>query len=138
MLFGFIATFLGASIFNILGGIPFLPLQTLWVNFTVDVFQAIGLGWGKPREGLMEMAPRPKDQLILLAPAARLARVRGLVMAVGTLGVIAWANQAYDTQAVAHTMGLVTFSIFNLLSRSRPRTRSGRCSAASSSRTRCC
>ena len=44
VLFGFIATFLGASIFNILAGIPFLPLQTLWVNFTVDVFQAIGLG----------------------------------------------------------------------------------------------
>ena len=39
-LFGFIGTFLGASIFNILGGIPFLPLQTLWINFTVDVFQA--------------------------------------------------------------------------------------------------
>ena len=50
-LFGFIATFLGASIFNILGGVPFLPLQTLWINFTVDVFQAIGLGYGKPREG---------------------------------------------------------------------------------------
>ena len=33
-LFGFIGTFLGASIFNILGGVPFLPLQTLWINFT--------------------------------------------------------------------------------------------------------
>ena len=60
-LFGFIGTFLGASIFNILGGIPFLPLQTLWLNFTVDVFQAIGLGYGKPREGLMEEPPRPKE-----------------------------------------------------------------------------
>ena len=34
-LFGFIATFLGASLFFIAEGIPFLPLQTLWVNFTV-------------------------------------------------------------------------------------------------------
>ena len=50
-LFGFIATFLGASIFNILGGVPFLPLQTLWINFTVTVFQAIGLGYSKPRDG---------------------------------------------------------------------------------------
>ncbi len=50
-LFGFIATFLGASLLNILGGIPFLPLQTLWLNFTVNVFQAIGLGYGQPREG---------------------------------------------------------------------------------------
>ncbi len=44
-----------------MGGIPFLPLQTLWLNFTVNVFQAIGLGYGKPREGLMEDPPRPKD-----------------------------------------------------------------------------
>jgi Ca2+-transporting ATPase len=114
VLFGFIATFLGASIFNILSGIPFLPLQTLWVNFTVDVFQAIGLGWGKPREGLMEMAPRPKDQVILNRRLLAWLVFSGLVMAVGTLGVITWANQAFDTQ-VAHTMGLVTFSIFNLL-----------------------
>ena len=33
-LFGFIVSFLGASIFNIAGGVPFLPLQTLWMNFT--------------------------------------------------------------------------------------------------------
>ena len=39
-LIGFIVTFLGASIFNIAAGVPFLPLQTLWVNFTTQVFQA--------------------------------------------------------------------------------------------------
>ena len=61
-LFGFIGTFLGASIFNILGGIPFLPLQTLWINFTADIFLAIGLGYGKPREGLMEETPRPRKR----------------------------------------------------------------------------
>ena len=61
-LFGFIGTFLGSSLLNILGGIPFLPLQTMWLNFTVNVFQAIGLGYGKPREGLMEVPPRPKEQ----------------------------------------------------------------------------
>src|SRR5204863_492655 len=41
VLMGFIVTFLGASIFNIAGGVPFVPLQTLWVNFTTQVFQAI-------------------------------------------------------------------------------------------------
>ena len=67
-LFGFISTFLGASIFNILGGVPFLPLQTLWINFTVTVFQAVGLGYSKPRTGLMEDLPRPKDAQILPRP----------------------------------------------------------------------
>ena len=74
-LFGFIATFLGSSIFCIAGGVPFLPLQTLWVNFTVQVFQAIGLGYGKPADGLMQRKPRPAEQPILPRHAARLAGV---------------------------------------------------------------
>ena len=114
VLFGFIITFLGSSIFNILSGIPFLPLQTLWVNFTVDVFQAIGLGWGKPREGLMAQPPRPKDQAILPRRLLVWLVFAGFVMAVGTLGVIVYANNTYG-DAVAHTMGLATFSVFNLL-----------------------
>ena len=112
-LFGFIGTFLGASIFNILGGVPFLPLQTLWINFTIDILQAIGLGYGKPREGLMEEAPRPKAQVILPRPLFLWLAGVGLFMAVGTLGVIVWAGNQYD-EAVAHTMGLVTFSLFHL------------------------
>jgi Ca2+-transporting ATPase len=112
-LFGFIGTFLGASIFNILSGIPFLPLQTLWINFTVDIFQAIGLGYGKPREGLMDEKPRPKDQVILPRPLFLWLVGIGLWMAAGTLGVIVWANGVHG-DAVAHTMGLVTFSVFHL------------------------
>ena len=34
-LFGFILVFLGAALFNIVSGVPFLPLQTLWINFTI-------------------------------------------------------------------------------------------------------
>src|SRR3954463_5800584 len=56
-LVGLVGTFLGAGIFNIVGRLPFIPLQTLWVNFTTQVFQAVGLGYGKPNEGLMERKP---------------------------------------------------------------------------------
>ncbi len=112
-LFGFIGTFLGASIFNILAGVPFLPLQTLWINFTADIFQAIGLGYGKARVGLMEESPRPKDQEILPRPLFLWLAFIGIVMAVGTLGVIVWSNNAFN-ETVAHTMGLATFSIFHL------------------------
>ena len=112
-LFGFIGTFLGASIFNILGGVPFLPLQTLWINFTVTVFQAVGLGYSKPRPGLMDEQPRPKDQPILPRPLALWLVFVGLVFAAVTLALIVWATDAYD-EAVAHTMGLVTFSLFHL------------------------
>ena len=64
-LFGFITSFLGASILNIVGGVPFLPLQTLWINFTTLLFQAIGLGYGKPADGLMQRKPRPPERPIL-------------------------------------------------------------------------
>ena len=112
-LFGFIGTFLGASIFGILGGVPFLPLQTLWINFTVDIFQAVGLGYGKQREGLMEEAPRPKDQQILPRPLFIWLAFIGLTMAAITLAVIVWAGNNFG-ETVAHTMGLVTFSMLHL------------------------
>jgi len=114
-LFGFIATFIGSSLLNILGGIPFLPLQTMWLNFTVNVFQAIGLGYGKPREGLMEVPPRPKVQKIMPRRLTTWLVFVGLVMAAGTLGVLAWASGTYD-DVVARTMGITTFSLFRLFS----------------------
>ncbi len=113
VLFGFIATFLGSSILNIAGGIPFLPLQTLWVNFTVDVFQAIGLGYGKSREGLMEEPPRASNAAILPRRLMTWLVIVGLVMAAGTLAVIWWSTDTYG-ETVARTMGVTTFSLFNL------------------------
>ncbi len=113
-LFGFIVSFLGASIFNIAGGVPFLPLQTLWMNFTTLLFQAVGLGYGRPAAGLMEREPRQPDQPILTRPLFVWLISVGLITGVGTLGVISWAEQAH-TQAIAHTMGVVTFSLYALL-----------------------
>ena len=64
-MFGFIISFLGASIFNIADGEPLLPLQILWVAFTTVTIQSIGLGYSKPAAGLMERPPRPPSQPIL-------------------------------------------------------------------------
>jgi Ca2+-transporting ATPase len=113
-LFGFIVSFLGASIFNIAGGVPFLPLQTLWINFTTLLFQAVGLGYGRPAAGLMEREPRQPDQPILTRSLFAWLISAGLITGAGTLGVISWAEQAH-TQAIAHTMGVVTFSLYALL-----------------------
>ena len=112
-LFGFIATFLGASLLFIAEGIPFLPLQTLWVNFTVTVFLAVGLGYGKARDDLMLDAPRPPSVPILGRRMLIWLVIAGLTMAVVTLGVIAWATPLYGA-AVARTMGLTVFSLANI------------------------
>ena len=110
-LFAFILTFLGAALFNVLAGIPFEPLQVLWINFTIGIFLAIGLGLGNPTPGLMQRPPRKAgEQILPMRLAVRLVAL-GLMMAVSALGVIQYAvagAQWGDT--VARTMGVVTFS----------------------------
>ncbi|HYJ75600.1 MAG TPA: HAD-IC family P-type ATPase [Kineosporiaceae bacterium] len=113
-LISYIVTFLGASIFSIAAGVPFLPLQTLWVNFSTQLLQAIGLGYGRPAPDLMQRAPRHVDERILGRDQYAWLGFTGLVVGGGTLGVIAWAEHAY-TLEIARTMGLTTFSLFCLL-----------------------
>ena len=114
VLIGFVVTFLGASIFNIVGGVPFVPLQTLYVNFTTQVLQAIGLGYGVPAEGLMQRKPRASTEQILPRPLLIWVAIAGLVMGGTTLGLIAWADDTYGG-TVARTMGLTTFALGNVL-----------------------
>jgi len=114
VLAGMIATFLGASILNIASGIPFLPLQTLWVNFTTQVFQSVGLGYGEPSAGVMQRRPRKPEKPILTRADTRWFIVAGLVMAVATLAVAA-GTEHEEGEELARTMALTTFAIANLL-----------------------
>jgi len=112
-LFGYIATFLGASIFNVAEGIPLLPLQTLWVSFTMLSIQSVGLGYSKPAAGLMDHPPLPPSRPILTRALIVWLALAGLLMAIGTLSVISWADHAHGL-AIARTMGMVTFALFIL------------------------
>src|SRR5262249_53898437 len=87
--------------------------QTLWVNFTTQVCQAVGLGYGRPAPGLMRRGPRQPDEPILPRGLMVWPVAVGLVMGAGTLAVIEWAEQTH-TGTTARTMGVVTFSLFNL------------------------
>ena len=112
-LFAYIATFLGASIFNVAEGIPLLPLQTLWVSFTMLSIQSVGLGYSKPAAGLMDRPPLPPSRPILTRALIVWLALAGLLMAIGTLSVISWAEQAHGLD-IARTMGMVTFALFIL------------------------
>ena len=114
LLIGYIFTFLGSSILNVLGGVPFFPLQTLFMNFTIQVFQAVGLGYGKPSLGLMERKPRPSNEALLSRRLLYWLVVAGGVMGLSTLAVLSWASQAYNDDVVARTMGMITFSVSNV------------------------
>ena len=109
-LFGFILLFLGASLFNIVSGIPFLPLQTLYVNFTVDLFLAIGIGLGAASPGLMARPPRGSNAQLLPRPTLFGLAGLGLVLAVCSLGIMEWAQSAFGEET-ARSMGLVTFAL---------------------------
>ncbi len=102
MLAGFILTFVGAGIFDIANGSPLLPLQILWINFAVDVLLALGLGFDAPTPGLMQRRPRSPDEPVI-APAlgARLG-FAGLLIAIGTLSVVAWADDRYGLRRRHH------------------------------------
>jgi P-type Ca2+ transporter type 2C len=112
-MFGFIITFLGASLFDIAHGEPMTPFQVLWVAFTTVTIQSIGLGYSSPAEGLMSRPPRSPDAALLGRRALGWLGVIGLVMAAGTLSVVSWAQRTYGLDD-ARTMGLVLFSLFNL------------------------
>jgi Ca2+-transporting ATPase len=113
VLAGMIVMFLGSSILNIASGIPLLPLQTLWVNFTTQVFQSVGLGYGAPSEGLMERKPRKPENPILSRPDTIWFIVAGFAMAAATMAVIAGAEDAQG-EDLARTMGLTSFALANL------------------------
>src|SRR4029453_12787216 len=109
VLAGMVLSFLGAAIFNVAGGVIFVPLQTLWLNFTTQVFQAVGLGYGKFAENLMKRTPRAPNEPILDKLKFIWIAIAGLVMAVGTVGIAGWADDNPGAP-VPRTMSLTMFS----------------------------
>ncbi|MEV4890639.1 HAD-IC family P-type ATPase [Nonomuraea sp. NPDC055795] len=111
--FGFVLTFLAASITGLAGGAPFTAVQILFVNLIMDGPPALSLGVDPAGPDVMSRPPRPRDERILTT--ARLLRIllAGTTMAAGTLAVLALAPPP-----VAATMAFVTFvffQVFNLV-----------------------
>jgi P-type Ca2+ transporter type 2C len=113
MLAGFILTFVGAGVFDVAGGVPLTPLQIIYINFSVDVLLAIGLGFDAPTPGLMRRRPRsPDDPVIPSGLAVRLG-IAGLLIAAAVVIVVSWGEDRYGL-AVATTMGLVTTALLHV------------------------
>jgi Ca2+-transporting ATPase len=110
-LVAFILSYLGAAIFEILGGVPFEPLVVLWINFLVQVPIAIALGFDKPSPGLMNRKPRPLSQPVLNQAQWIRQIFLGSLVALVTLAVEA---RYESTAATAATLGFATFALFNV------------------------
>jgi Ca2+-transporting ATPase len=114
MLAGFILLFLGAGIFDIANGTPLLPLQVLWINFAIDVLLAFGLGFDAATPGLMRRRPRSQSEPVIAPALGVRLGFAGLLIAIGTLAVVAWGEDRYDL-TVATTMGLTTISLLHIV-----------------------
>ena len=112
-LVAYIATFLGAGVFAIAGGVPLNPLQILWLNMVIDIPIAIALGFDEPSGGLMDRKPRPLSAPVLSRTNWIRLTAQGLLMATGAL--VAYQVGESDGALVASTMILTTLSFFHIV-----------------------
>ncbi|MDY7102219.1 MAG: HAD-IC family P-type ATPase [Actinomycetota bacterium] len=119
-----------SAIFSVLGAVilglpvPFTPVQILFVNIIADGPPAMLLGVDPPMAGVMDRPPRRQSESILtLDRLGRLIFV-GLVMAIGTLAVLAIADDSLDTD-VAITMSFTTFVLYQLWNALNTRSEAG-------------
>ena len=111
-LVAFIASYLLAAFFLVLGGTPFTPSVVLFLNFLITVPVAIALGYDKPAPDLMQHKPRPLKQPILSRSQwVRIAFI-GLLTAIATV----YVESIYETSgvAVAASMGFVAFALLSV------------------------
>jgi Ca2+-transporting ATPase len=109
---GALASLIGAQIANMPA--PFSAIQLLWINLIMDGPPAMALGVDPGTPGEMQRPPRPADEHILSSRRLRAVVVHGLVMAAGTLGVLAWAEPRYGTDR-ALTLTFTTFVLMQVV-----------------------
>ena len=111
-LVAFIASYLLAAFFVVLGGTPFSPGVVLFLNFLITVPVAIALGYDKPAADLMQHRPRPLKQPIL--SVAQWVRI--IFIGILTAVVVIYLEAVYEAQgvALATTMGFVAFALLSI------------------------
>lgn len=92
---------------------PFTPIQILWIAIIMDGPPAISLALDVGRRGIMLESPRRRAEPVL--PFSRLVKTvsYGIIMMVGTLGVLSYGLQT-GTEQGALTLAFTTFVLFQV------------------------
>jgi Ca2+-transporting ATPase len=109
---GFAMLFLLSSIFNIAGGKPFAAIAILWVNIIMDGPPAMALGLDPADDDAMNQKPRPQSEHILTKSRWIAIVMSSIVMAIGTLFVLALAPGTEAKAGVATIAGTMAFNTF--------------------------
>ena len=112
-LVAFIASFLGAAIFSVAGGIPFSPISVLYINFIIQVPIALALGFDKPLPDVMSHPPRPMSAPVLDRGQWTRIVILGTIIAATTLAVLNYADNELGVTTGA-TMALVVFGLMEM------------------------
>jgi len=108
---GAIMVMIGAPLVGL--PVPFTALQILWVNLIMDGPPAMALGVDPPARDTMTRQPRRPEARILSGERLRTLTIYGAIMAVGTLGVLAW-SQTQGSDEHALTLAFTTFVLFQV------------------------
>jgi Ca2+-transporting ATPase len=108
---GAILSLLGAQIAGL--PVPFTAIQVLWVNLIMDGPPAMALGVDPPAAGVMDRRPRAAGARILTGRRLTQLLSYGVVMAAGTLGLLAWGIET-GTEEHALSMAFTAFVLFQV------------------------
>jgi Ca2+-transporting ATPase len=89
-----LAVMLGAALAG--WPLPLLPLHLLWINVVTDGLPALALVVDPPESDVLQRPPRHPDEPMLGSMEWRFIVTTGLLQAITTLGVFAWALNARD------------------------------------------
>ncbi|HEX2576331.1 MAG TPA: cation-translocating P-type ATPase C-terminal domain-containing protein, partial [Aquihabitans sp.] len=106
-----ILTLLGATVAGM--PVPFTAIQVLWVNLIMDGPPAMALGVDPASPRAMAEPPRRPGARILTNGRLLTILLTGVVMAVGTLGVLAYGIET-GTEAHALAVAFTTFVLFQV------------------------
>jgi P-type Ca2+ transporter type 2C len=109
---GFAALFLAAAVLGIANGKPFTAIAILWVNIIMDGPPAMALGLDRSDADVMERLPRPRSERILTRWRWTTVLFSAVIMATGTLAVLAWAPGEEPIAGVATVAGTMAFNTF--------------------------
>ncbi len=96
--------------------VPFTAVQLLWINIIMDGPPAMSLGVDPVRTGSMDEAPRnPEARILSLRRFGNLFSY-GLIMAIGTLGVLYYSLKTGESRDTVHatTLAFTTFVLFQV------------------------
>jgi Ca2+-transporting ATPase len=109
---GFAMVFLACSVTGIMDRKPFTAIAILWVNIIMDGPPAMALGLDPADDDAMNQKPRPQSEHILTKSRWIAIVLSSVVMAIGTLFVLALAPGDEAKAGVATIAGTMAFNTF--------------------------